>query len=499
MAAKEPYGNTPLTTQDLANLGHPLSASDFNQDAQGRLWRVIRGQKTYYAPEWFDQNGVLTGTGTQPGDKAGQDQGFFHQGQKWNWTTGQWENPTNWANVIGLSAAGAVAAGIAAPYIAGALGGGAGSGGGSAVSALGDVGSELGTGAATTAAEAGSVLPSTALPAGLGSTLPAGSFGGGAGITATLAEPGIVATGTGIPSVLGTPAGVAPSGAVPTALTSTSAPGFFSWPGAGGLVKGATGGGGVTSIWDLVVPGINAGLNLYGQNKQANAVQDAASQQFASTKYATDAQSKSNADMLAYLQGQAGYQNTVAEVNRQANYEQWAAKQKQLGSVGEMLGLPARAIPAYVPLPTNTASAPVGTTVPATTAPAAGGVPASVVPPDAVFAGGGTKAAGQPNIQGGDIRSQVADYFKARGVTPNPTSVDYWASKWNEFGSKDPGYFNMRLANADEFGGGGGTAPAPAAAMTTRWQPLTVDPSLFATVPAGTLRPYAGPVGSYLV
>lgn len=116
------WGQTPLTAEGLAD--HPLSLSDFNKDSTG-YWRIIRGQKTYYPREWFDAAGTFTGAGSQPGDRAGQDQGFFHKGEQWNWTTGQWENPINKANLIGTIAAGGVGAGIAAPLIAGAVGGGA--------------------------------------------------------------------------------------------------------------------------------------------------------------------------------------------------------------------------------------------------------------------------------------------------------------------------------------------------------------------------------------
>lgn len=51
---------------------------------------------------------------------------------------------------------------------------------------------------------------------------------------------------------------------------------------------------------------------------------------------------------------------------------------------------------------------------------------------------------------------RIAAYFKSRGVTPSPGSIDYWTQKWNEFGQKDPAYFLQRLSQADEFGGGGG-------------------------------------------
>src|SRR5215831_8474194 len=138
MPANEQYGNTPLRTEDLASLGHPLSASDFNQDAQGRLWRNIRGQKTYYAPEWFNQDtGEYAGTDTDAAKaKTGLGGSFFKSPSKYDWTTGQWGNPTNWANVIGTLAAGGVGAGIAAPAIAGAMGAGGGGLGSSVGSSL---------------------------------------------------------------------------------------------------------------------------------------------------------------------------------------------------------------------------------------------------------------------------------------------------------------------------------------------------------------------------
>lgn len=65
----------------------------------------------------------------------------------------------------------------------------------------------------------------------------------------------------------------------------------------------------------------------------------------------------------------------------------------------------------------------------------------------------------------GDIGSQISGYYASRGVSPYPTSVDYWTQKWNEWGQKDPNYFWQRLSQADEFGGGGqASGGAPGAA-----------------------------------
>jgi hypothetical protein len=86
-----------------------------------------------------------------------------------------------------------------------------------------------------------------------------------------------------------------------------------------------------------------------------------------------------------------------------------------------------------------------------------GGKGAASGAPTGAPAGGGT---GMPTIAGGDIAQQVRDYFQSRGVTPNESTPQYWAEKWNEFGAKDPEYFNRRLSQADEFGGGGGALTA---------------------------------------
>lgn len=67
--------------------------------------------------------------------------------------------------------------------------------------------------------------------------------------------------------------------------------------------------------------------------------------------------------------------------------------------------------------------------------------------------------------------ARVSSYFASRGVTPNGTSPDYWATQWNSWGKSDPNYFLQRLSQAEEFGGGsggggGGGATTPAAGST---------------------------------
>lgn len=75
----------------------------------------------------------------------------------------------------------------------------------------------------------------------------------------------------------------------------------------------------------------------------------AAKMQTGAASDAAAAQQKSTAEALAFQKSQAenAYQNN--ETTRHANYDQWAAHEARMGSVGEMLGLKPRVIPAYVP------------------------------------------------------------------------------------------------------------------------------------------------------
>ncbi len=76
-------------------------------------------------------------------------------------------------------------------------------------------------------------------------------------------------------------------------------------------------------------------------------------------------------------------------------------------------------------------------------------------------AGTGGQGSGAPTFTAGmspdQVRQAVTQYFKSRGVEPDPSSIDYWTQKYSspEFGG-DINYFQQRLSQADEFGGGGG-------------------------------------------
>lgn len=79
---------------------------------------------------------------------------------------------------------------------------------------------------------------------------------------------------------------------------------------------------------------------------------------------------------------------------------------------------------------------------------------------------GGTEQVQSPSApqpqdwsQGPWDANRVRSYFQSRGVTPNETSPDYWAGRWNEWGQRDPQYFMQRLSHADEIIGGPQNSP----------------------------------------
>ena len=209
----------------------------------------------------------------------------------------------------------------------------------------------------------------------------------------------------------------------------------------------------------LAVGAGTAASGIYAAHKQAGSAHEAVTAQTAASDKAAEIQAQSAADTLAYTKEQEARARLDADTTQHANYDQWRAAQvyqnanagaraRNINALGARYGVAARdipemEIPAYRGLDVGAAGSGAGAA--ATPAPTIAGGPGAPAPP-------------APTIAGGDIAAQVADYYKARGVTPNPTSVAYWAQKWNEFGARDPAYFNRRLAAADEFGGAPGLA-----------------------------------------
>lgn len=123
-------------------------------------------------------------------------------------------------------------------------------------------------------------------------------------------------------------------------------------------------------IGAIISAAATTGGTIYAVKKS----QQAADASLQAERETTAAQTKSNDKALSY-------QYAADEANRRANYDQWAAREGRLSTLGGMLGLPARNIPAYVPEPdpgaqpdrygSTVIGAPTGSA--AATAPAAGG------------------------------------------------------------------------------------------------------------------------------
>lgn len=223
----------------------------------------------------------------------------------------------------------------------------------------------------------------------------------------------------------------------------------------------------------IIGAGAAVGTTVYSAKKQDQA-RDATT---SAANYAADLQAKQNADALAFSKAQAenAFQNN--EAARHGNYDQWAAAQRRLGALGDLIGAPTREIPAYVPGvdPGFTGS---GATNPA--------------------APSGSSSMPNVNVGGGDIGQQISAYFKARGVADSETP--YWVQKWSEFGQNDPAYFNQRLSQADIFRGG---SPAPTSiASSYKVPPVNAylgTPYASTPVTPALPNPYTiAPVSAYL-
>jgi hypothetical protein len=129
----------------------------------------------------------------------------------------------------------------------------------------------------------------------------------------------------------------------------------------GGILAGAAGtsAAATTAAWGAIGAGTAAGLGLLGAHTTAGAQESAAATQAAAQKYASDRTAEANAATLAFEKDQAAKQLATQNAIQQANYQQWAAREQRLSNFGSMLGLPARDIPAYVPIP-GTANGPTG-------------------------------------------------------------------------------------------------------------------------------------------
>ena len=94
---------------------------------------------------------------------------------------------------------------------------------------------------------------------------------------------------------------------------------------------------------------IAAGAEVFGASMQSSAAHRASLRAMQASNAQAKAQTEAanNAERFARQQAQNAYQND--EATRRANYEQWVARERRLGSIGASLGYGNREIPAYVP------------------------------------------------------------------------------------------------------------------------------------------------------
>ncbi len=235
---------------------------------------------------------------------------------------------------------------------------------------------------------------------------------------------------------------------------------------AGGAATGAAGG-----PWGaLIGAGIGLFGNLFGAHEQSSAASDAAKIQSEAARYEADLQAKQAAEALAFSKSQAenAYQNS--ESARQGNYGQWVAAQHRLGTLGQMLNLGPREIPAYVAgVDPNFSGA-------ATPPPATAGAPAA-------------PTAGPPQPT-----SNLADPSAWMSLVGNTPQLTQWVQ--SGLGPKaDPGLVNYYVG---KIKGQPGANPTEQAGSANYWmQKLKSDPSLNGGSTSAQ-RPQVGTIASYL-
>lgn len=125
-----------------------------------------------------------------------------------------------------------------------------------------------------------------------------------------------------------------------------------------GLSGAAAAGAGIATV----AAGAQAAASIYGAKKSADAAKEAAATnagaQTTAAKLSTDAAnhaadlgSQDNRAALDYTKQQAAQTQANFNATQRANYDQWAARQRAFGSLGDMVGLGPREIPGYVEPP----------------------------------------------------------------------------------------------------------------------------------------------------
>lgn len=106
------------------------------------------------------------------------------------------------------------------------------------------------------------------------------------------------------------------------------------------------------------------GASIYGAHKTSSAANRAADLTTQAANHGADLQKQAADDALAFQKSQADAKAKQDEIDRRANYDQWAAGMDQHNRVRAALGYPTVPIPPYVPGATPTFSGPPAPTRP---------------------------------------------------------------------------------------------------------------------------------------
>ncbi len=241
------------------------------------------------------------------------------------------------------------------------------------------------------------------------------------------------------------------------------------------------------AIASAIAAAASSGAAIYSAHKQSDTAETAAKLATDATTHGADLQKQSNDEALAFTksQAEADYQNQ--EIARRANYDQTAAKQARLGTLGNMLGLPPPTMPDYVP-----SVDPRYTTAGSAPAPGSGAAPAGGTPAPGTTTPGSQTPAGAP----GSSAAALADFYKSIGVTPGArgsggTDLAYYADQMDAHGgptAANVGYFTGRIKQ-DLAGTTGSAAPPgatpPTGTLGAMLQPYRVANPTAALTPGG--------------
>lgn len=220
--------------------------------------------------------------------------------------------------------------------------------------------------------------------------------------------------------------------------------------------------------------------NIYGANKAADAARYGVDAQTAAANHAADLNDEAakRAETFSRQQAEVGWQGN--EHTQKANYDQWAARQRAIATLGQSLGIN-YTLPDYAPgidphFTDAGSAAPAGAPVSP-----AGDAPAGInwsAPPD-------------------QLAASLSAYYKSKGVSDK--EVPYWVSKAPQLVARgkelnDPGYADKRVAASEVFGGTAPTKTAPGTLASF------VSPSFAALQPTTAApTPYQpGTIGAYL-